>query len=1237
MALCLDRGAEMVAAMLGVWLAGAAYLPVDPAWPAARLGFVLADSGAALVAGTGRAVGELPAGRVPVFELDDPRTAAAVAAASPPRRRRGGCRGPAGVRDVHLGFDRDPEGRGVCHGALANYAAWVPGRLGWGVPGGRYGLVQAPVTDLGNTAIFTALTAGGVLHVLDPDLVTDPAAVAGWLAGNGIDFLKAVPSHLMVLAAGCGLGGVLPGRSLVLGGEAADPSWVAELASAAAARDRVVVNHYGPTETAIGAVAGPVLAGAVLAGGVVPIGSPAANMRAYVLDEWLGPVPAGTAGELYLAGAQLARGYLGRAALTAERFTACPFGAAGERMYRTGDLAKWLPDGQLVFAGRADEQVKIRGFRVEPGEVAAVLAACPGVAQAAVIAREDTPGDRRLAGYVVPADAGQDQDALAVTVREHAASRLPGHMVPSAVVVLDALPLTANGKLDRAALPTPDRAGGGSVGRGPATVTEELICAAFAEVLGIGQVGAEDDFFALGGHSLLAVSLVEALRVRGVRVAVRALFEAPTPAGLAAAAGRGAAEVPPNLIPAGAQEITPGMLPLVDLTGEQISLVVAGVAGGAGNVADVYPLAPLQEGMFFHHLLAGEGPDVYLESFVLRFESRARLEEFARALGQVIGRHDILRTSVAWEGLPEPVQVVWRRAPLPVTEVELGAGADPVAGLLAAAGPRMDLGTAPLLRLYVAADPSGQGWLGLLQRHHLVLDHIGLEVVQQEIIAVLAGRADRLPEPLPFRDFVAQARLGVPAEEHQRYFGELLGDVTEPTLPFGLTDARGDGTAAGGRAHRPVHAELAARVREMARGLGTSPATVFHVAWARVLAVVAGREDVVFGTVLLGRMDAGPGADRVPGPFMNTLPVRVRTGTGTVADAMAAMRSQLAGLLAHEHAPLAVAQQASGVPAHAPLFTALFNYRHSTRGGERPRTTGITQVHSRDTTNYPLGVAIDDAGDGFFISVDAAAPVSPEQVCALVHTALANLTAALQDAPGTPLRQVQVLDTAERAQVLHQWNDTEVPVPAATLPELIAEQAARTPDAVAVACGGAWVSYGRLLERAGRLAGYLRSAGAGLESVVGLCLDRGAEMITAIVGTWLAGAAYLPLDPDYPAERLAFMLADSGAGLVVARGHLPGGLAGVLVADLGDPAVAEARPVAVPAGVGHLAYVIYTSGSTGTPKGVAVAHRGLANLAVALGPALGAGRGWRCCSSRRSASMPRCWMWPSRCRSAPRW
>jgi amino acid adenylation domain-containing protein len=778
---------------------------------------------------------------------------------------------------------------------------------------------------------------------------------------------------------------------------------------------------------------------------------------------------------------------------------------------------------------------------------------------------------------------------------------LPEHMVPATVTVLDALPLTGNGKLDRAALPAPDLGAGAGAGRGPASVREEIVCAEFAAVLGLERVGPDDDFFALGGHSLLAVSLVERLRVRGVRVQVRALFEAPTPAGLAATDGRETTDVPPNLIPAGAQQITPAMLPLVQLTAEQISRAVARVTGGAANVADIYPLAPLQEGIFFHHLLAGDGQDVYLEPFVLRFASRPRMEEFIGALRQVIARHDVFRTSVAWEGLPEPVQVVWRHLELPVIETTLpGGDGDPAARLLATAEPRMDLGLAPLLRLYTAADPAGPGWLALLQRHHLILDHIGLEIVQREIAVLLAGHGDQLPEPQPFRDFVAQARLGVPPEEHERHFTRLLGDVTEPTAPFGLLDAR-DAGATAHTASRPLDAALASQVRELTRALGTSPATVFHLIWARVLAAVAGRDDVVFGTVLFGRLDAGAGADRAPGLFMNTLPVRVTIGADTVAAAVVAMRSQLAGLLAHEHAPLAVAQKASGVPAGAPLFTALFNYRHNTRRANRPRTPGITEVVFRDTSNYPLNVSVDDDGTGFGFVVHAVSPADAGQVCGLLATATASLVEALAQAPGTPLRDVAVLTAGQRRQVLAEWNQAASPAPTGLVLEMIAERAVASPDAIAVAAGRRQVSFGALWEQAGHLAGYLAGLGAGPGQVVGVCAERGTELVTALLGVLRSGAAFVPVDPAWPAERAGFVLADCGvlvvAGTSAALDELPAGRA--LTVALDDPAVAgsiaAARPDApgIAPGADAAAYVMYTSGSTGRPKGVVVAHGAL--------------------------------------------
>ncbi|MGW6577751.1 condensation domain-containing protein, partial [Streptomyces sp. NPDC054945] len=465
---------------------------------------------------------------------------------------------------------------------------------------------------------------------------------------------------------------------------------------------------------------------------------------------------------------------------------------------------------------------------------------------------------------------------------------------------------------------------------------------------------------------------------------------------------------------------------------------------GAANVADVYPLAPLQEGLLFHHLLADGGEDAYVTPTVVEFASRDLLDRYLRALQQVVDRHDILRTGIVWVGLREPVQVVWRRAELPVEEVELNPqGADPVAELVARAGTSMDLRRAPLVHAHLAAEPGTDRWLVLFREHHMVQDHTGMELVLDEVAALLAGRGDELPEPLPFRDFVAQARVGVERAEHERYFAGLLADVTEPTAPYGQLDALGDGSAVM-RARLRLGPELDARLREAARRLGASPATVMHVAWARVLAAVSGRDDVVFGTVLLGRLSAATDTDRVAGPFINTLPVLVRVGDLTPRAAVAAMRDQLAALLEHEHASLALAQQASGVPGGTPLFTSLFNYRHNAsrsaaRGdGAAPQGAaedGIRLVFGREADNYPLSVSVDDYGDGLGLAVDAVAPIDPQAVASLVATATENLVAALESDADQFLSAVEVLDVVERQRLLVEWNDTAVEVPRAGVSE----------------------------------------------------------------------------------------------------------------------------------------------------------------------------------------------------------
>ena len=1212
-AVMMDRSVDLMVGLLGVLAAGAAYLPVDLAYPPERISYMLADARPVMAVTTSAAAavgGPVAAARVPVVAVDELPTPGPGGTGLPGSGLRPGH--PAYVIYTSGSTGR-PKGVVVSHTGFASLAAGHARWLGVGGPGHRVAQFASASFDTFGWEWCMALLSGAALVIIEAQQRFG-TELTTFLAATGITHATLPPAVLATLPDQS----ISPAATLIVAGEACPPEVMARWSAG-----RVMFNSYGPTETTIDAT----LWRCDPAAAEVAIGSPVVNTRAYVLDEWLQPVPPGVAGELYIAGAGLARGYLSRPALTAERFTACPFEAAGERMYRTGDLAKWTPTGQLVYTGRADDQIKIRGYRIEPGEIETVLTTHPHVTQATVIAREDTPGDKRLTAYIVPTTS--PAPGLTTTLRDHAATHLPDYMVPSAIVVLDHLPLTPSGKLDRKALPTPEYTSTttGQPSRGPETVTEEIVCAVFAEILDIGQVGPDDDFFALGGHSLLAVRLIARLREHGLHVPVRELFDAPTPAGLVAVAGPVASAAPPNLIPAGAREITPEMLPLAALTADEIGQVTAGIEGGAANVADIYPLAPLQEGMFFHHLLGddgAEGQDVYLDSLLVQCESRARLAEFTAALEQVIARHDIFRTSVAWHGLAEPVQVVWRHAALPVTEVAVPAGADPAAVLLAAAPRRIALDSAPLLRLYTAAEPGAAGYLALLQFHHMLMDHTGMDIVLGEIAAITRGHRDELPAPLPFRDFVAQARLGTSREEHERYFTSLLGDVTEPTAPYGLLEVRGDGTAAE-RGRLMVEAGAAERLRAVARALGVSPATVFHVAAARVLAVLAGRDDVVFGTVLLGRMNAGAGADRVPGLFMNTLPVRVRTAGIGAADAVSAMRSQFAALLAHEHAPLALAQQASGLPSGTPLFTALLNYRHSHRpaqpadgGHEPPGTPRIGLLPGQDRTNYPLTISINDLGTGFGITADAVPPGNAAQVCAMLETAVASLAAALEAAPTTALHEVQVLGEGERGQVLWGWNDTVAEVPDGTLAGLIWARAAVSPDAVALACDGASVSYRELMVRAGRLARYLRGAGAGPETVVGLCLQRGPQMITAMLGTWLAGAAYLPLDPGYPAARLEYMLADAQPVAVVTSSGLLAGMAagdGPAVIELDDPQVTVALSrldgTTLPDGgrllPGHPAYVIYTSGSTGRPKGVVVSHRSVVNLARWAGEVFGSG------------------------------
>jgi amino acid adenylation domain-containing protein len=671
-------------------------------------------------------------------------------------------------------------------------------------------------------------------------------------------------------------------------------------------------------------------------------------------------------------------------------------------------------------------------------------------------------------------------------------------------------------------------------------------------------------------------------------------------------------------IPEGTARITPEMLPLVALTQAQIDAIARAVPGGAAGIQDIYPLAPLQEGILFHHRLRGEG-DAYVLPTLLRFDSRDRLDGFVRALDEVVARHDILRTSVHWEGLDAPVQVVWRHARV---EIEtLAAGPDAVARLEALADPRrvrLDLGRAPLVRGCAARDTTNGRWLLQLLHHHLVLDHTASALLVREVVLILQDRRAELPAPVAFRGFVARARRGRTIAEHEAYFRAQLGDIDAPTAPFDLLDVQGDGADLR-TARAELEPELARRLRRQARDRGVSAACLFHLAWARVLACCTGRDDVVFGTVLFGRLHAGADAARAIGMFLNTLPLRVRIGDDSVEQAVKRTHASLIELVQHEHAPLSLAQRASAVPAHLPLFTSLLNYRHS-HVADGPVFDGIEHLGGHDRTNYPVVLHVDDLGDGFAITAETDATIDPVRVRDFMARALGSLAAALERAPATAMHAVEVLPAAERARVVDGFNATATAYPGGLLHQLFEQQAAQRPEAIAVCYEDRQVRYGELEARSNRLARRLRALGVAPDAMVGVLMQRSEGLPVALLATLKAGGAYLPLDPAAPDERLARMMGDAAPAAVIADAALVGrvppcGAPVVVIEDEGPLDLGGARagddgaldPAALGLRDDHLAYVIYTSGSTGEPKGAMNEHRAIVNRLLWMQDAYGLG------------------------------
>ncbi|CAJ5230195.1 syringomycin synthetase [Burkholderia pseudomallei] len=1215
-ALCAERGIEMVVGLLAILKAGGAYVPLDPSHPPERLRRMLDDTNpvAVLVDDIGAdALASFEshvAARSPRVHLSrDIAQWRACSPANPPTPRERAARRLAYVIYTS-GSSGEPKGVMNEHRGVVNRLWWM--QQTYALDERDAVLQKTPFSfDVSVWEFFWPLMSGARLVIAKPEGHKDPAYLSELIDRERVTTLHFVPSMLQAFledegaARGCG-----SVKRVMCSGEALPPSLVKRFYRCLP--DARLHNLYGPTEAAVDVTAWA--CDAEEGGASVPIGRPIANTRIYVLDGYGQPVPRGVAGELYIGGVQVARGYLNRPELTRERFVDDPF-VAGGRLYKTGDLARWRTDGSLEYLGRNDFQVKIRGFRIELGEIEAQLAKVAGVRETVVLARDSgsPAGEKRLVAYYTG-------NADVAALREQATRHLPAYMVPSAYVRLDAWPLTPNGKLDRRALPAPaDDAYARAEYEAPQGAKEEALAAIWKDLLPVERISRHDNFFELGGHSLLVIGLSEKLRAAGLHADVRVVYRASTLADLAAHLGTDNQDIriPLNLIADGDEHITPAQLTLVALSQESIDALVAKVEGGAANVQDIYPLAPLQEGILFHHLMSGES-DPYVLSGVLAFRSREVMERFVSALQQVIDRHDILRTGFFWEGLEQPVQVVQRRATLPVSVVELDAREGDIVRQLEARfdsrGYRMDVSRAPLMHVHAACDGEHERWVARVLFHHLSIDHTTLERVIEEARAIGQGRAEDLPQPVPFRNFVAQARLGVSEADHEAYFRAKLGDIDEPTAPFGLLSVQGDGREIA-EASRRLKPELSGALRGHARRLGVSAASMMHVAWGLVLSRTTGRQDVVFGTVLFGRMQGGAQSDRALGLFINTLPVRMRVAQTGVEASVKGTHAQLAELMRHEHAPLVLAQRCSGVPAQTPLFTSLLNYRYS-----KPKVAaahiadGVELLDGHERTSYPLSMTVDDHERDFTIVAKVCERIGPQRVCELMELALEQLTRALSANPGGELAELDVLPAAERTQVLHGWNETgRAYARDACLHQLFEAQVSRTPEAAAVICGDETLSYTDLDARANRLAHYLRGQGVGPDTRVGLALGRGVEMMTGLLAILKAGGAYVPLDPGYASERLRAILDDSRPAIVLAdaagRTALDALAGAPPIADLhADASRWSALPSTPPRVEGltprHLAYVIYTSGSTGQPKGVMVEHASVVNLWRALDEAI---------------------------------
>ncbi|MFF4404870.1 amino acid adenylation domain-containing protein [Streptomyces sp. NPDC001404] len=1176
----LDRTPELVAAMLGAWRAGASYVPLDPAHPGERVRHVLADAGAVLVVTDSVHAAVLDGVYDgPLLQADRPWPPAGAAPVA--------ADGDDGLAYTLYtsGSTGRPKGVGVGHRALANLLLSMAEELG-STSSDVWVSTTSVSFDISGLELFLPLVTGARLVLADSLEAKDGAALAAVVAAHGVTHVQATPSGWSLLLRSGFTG---DGRLTALTGGEALPVEQARELRAAVGR---LVNVYGPTETTIWSMLWEVPQDI----GAVSIGRPIANTTTYVLDDRMRPVPVGVPGELHIGGAGLARGYRGMPERTAAHFVPDPFGTVpGARLYRTGDIVRVRPDGSHVYVGRADNQVKIRGVRIEPGEIEAALTALEQVAQAAVTVREDTPGDKRLVAYVVPAGATAPEPHV---LRGRLATVLPEAMLPSAFVVLDALPLNAAGKVDRRALPAPDREALAALPAAgylaPRTAAEEHMAAVWAEVLGADRVGIEDSFFDLAGDSLRAINLVGALRGAGYDVAVRDVFEHRTVAGLAGAA-------------AGRPELTgsiTAVAPFALVPEEDREQLPAGLA-------DAYPASQLQLGMLVE-MLADKGGSNYHQAVSIRVrDDRPFSEEALReAVGVVTARHDVLRTSFDLTGFSVPMQLVHAAVDVPVrvTDLRGHSEAEQSAGLerflAAERADRFDPAVAPLLRVAAHLE-SDASWRVTFSQPHAITQGWGQFALVTELVDCYRRLRDGL-EPELYRapsvryaDFVAGELESLTAGEDGAYWRSVTERYAPLALPAGWGEDSDEGGAGGERTHvvPVVLTDLEEPLRAFASRSRVSLKSVLLAAHLKVMSQLT--EEEAFHTGLV--CDARPevlGADRVLGMYLNTLPFPYDRTARTWDELVQQVFARETELWPHRRYPMAAVQRDSGSGRRQ--IDVLFNY-HDLRVFESENIDTASSI-GRTTTEFALTVAT--GGRGLNLTADSRmlSRRHTERLAAMYRSVLAAMAG---DRLGDPRRTYL---PAQDEALMADWAGTLREPETIAAEDEFERHAAAAPDRPAITADGVELSYGQVNEAVNRLAHHLRDLGVGPDTVVGICAERSPATVMAVLAVLKAGGAYLPLDPGHPAERLAYMAEDAGVTVLLAEQALweplleaaPDMRAVTVLLDRPDlwtdrPAE-NPEPLAAPE---NLAYVIYTSGSTGRPKGVLVNRRGMGNHLLA--------------------------------------